>query len=208
MWAAELNYMEILTHLVKQGATLEAQDNMGYTALAYAAQAGHLAIARYLVEQGANVNVKSSARECTPLHLACLNSDINMFQLFEERGADIFAVDVFGDNMAICTVQHETSRNTLGILKLLWKKGLDIGAPGNDGRDALHYVLLSTVRPPKMRFQLIVYLVRHGADIFAMNINDECALELANCTKERALLIDLHNTVVYGVDELYGFKIE
>ncbi len=82
---------ETVRVLVERGATVDAANAKGWTALAYAAKYGRMDTALYLLERGANPNGNSQAAY-TPLHWAVNNGHKEMAELLIQRGADINAV--------------------------------------------------------------------------------------------------------------------
>lgn len=69
IWSAALyNDAERVRQLLTYGRDVDAEDSSGYTALHYAARAGHFDICRMLLNAGANVNATTRAGQATPLH--------------------------------------------------------------------------------------------------------------------------------------------
>jgi uncharacterized protein len=81
--------MEILRVLVEAGASLDNPGN--FTAVSYAAYAGHVEILRYLLDRGASPDGGATGAEYrypTPLAMAVMNDRSDAARLLLERGAN------------------------------------------------------------------------------------------------------------------------
>ena len=79
------NRLDIMKWLLKHGADIEAQCDMGLTALHCAVISNNYVIAEYLLKSGANINARDNIGN-TPLMRASLNEDI--IKLLASYGAD------------------------------------------------------------------------------------------------------------------------
>lgn len=71
LWfAAQYGELERVRKLVFQGTCVDVRDHAGYTALHYAARAGHLDVCRFLLAHGADINAVTKAGRATALHRA------------------------------------------------------------------------------------------------------------------------------------------
>jgi ankyrin repeat protein len=50
-------YIEMVNLLLEAGADVNAQDELGFTALIWASQWGHTAVVKLLIEEGADINI-------------------------------------------------------------------------------------------------------------------------------------------------------
>ena len=74
---AQGRYLEIIKHLIKSGANLNAKDNDGKTALMYAVDGiESLDIVKLLINSGADVNIKDNDGENALDHAYFANADI------------------------------------------------------------------------------------------------------------------------------------
>ncbi|GAB0092665.1 ankyrin repeat domain-containing protein 39 [Sergentomyia squamirostris] len=114
IWTAALyGDMERLEIAIGRGATND-RDNSGYTALHYAARAGHLAICKRLMAAGANVNSVTNGG-VSPLHRAAMMGRVEIVEYLCQVGAHLDVRDSDGQ-----TALHRAAQggymDTIGIL--------------------------------------------------------------------------------------------
>lgn len=87
--AAAYNNIDLLKWLLEQGANLDHQDRIGYSALHFAGQNMLVEIARLLLENGANPNIQDNHGN-SPLWTAVFNSkdEKGVMNLLLKHGAD------------------------------------------------------------------------------------------------------------------------
>lgn len=69
-----------MRNLLDKGVDPNLEDKNGYTALHYAARAGHIGVCKILLNAGASVNAATRAGKATPLHRAALAGRHCLFQ--------------------------------------------------------------------------------------------------------------------------------
>lgn len=79
------NELERVDKFVRAGK-VNAKDNFGYTALHYAARAGHMDVCRLLLRGGAEVESGTKSGAVTPLQRAALRGKVDVVQLLVEQG--------------------------------------------------------------------------------------------------------------------------
>ena len=86
--AAEYGHTGMVELLLnfRQGASIEARNNLGYTPLHFAASKGHTVVVGLLLEKGASINAKDGF-DSTPLHNAAINGHTSTVKLLLEKGA-------------------------------------------------------------------------------------------------------------------------
>ena len=80
---------EIVTMLLENGASVNSQDNVGYTAVAKASSLGvgrHYEIVEILIQASANLNLKTKEGK-SPFLLAILNGHIELGNALKRAGA-------------------------------------------------------------------------------------------------------------------------
>ncbi|KAG5189132.1 ankyrin repeat-containing domain protein [Tribonema minus] len=95
--------LERVQHLVEQGQSVNAADDMGYTPMHAAASYGHADVMTWLLARGADVNIRDSDGD-TPLH-HCDTAAAARFLL--ERGADAAAVNAEGMTPAMVAADDD-----------------------------------------------------------------------------------------------------
>ncbi|KAJ3496369.1 hypothetical protein NLG97_g2707 [Lecanicillium saksenae] len=136
----------VLTSLLGDERTdVAARDDDGATALHSVMYGSSTSpdIVKRLVERGADISARNN-RGQTPLHLACLKSDVPAVATLLDHGADVGAVDDMGVN---CFHYAAQSRHTKAVLPLLTAASTShVGAlplaMSRDlrGRNALHHL--------------------------------------------------------------------
>ena len=116
---------EAVRALLSRGdqVAVDATDALGWTALMYAADAGHDAIVERLLEAGGDFSLKNAA-EVTPLHLAAQRGRTQVVQRLLEAGADFQVRDangrtplflaIDGRHADVIELLHGAARATVG----------------------------------------------------------------------------------------------
>jgi len=86
LWAVQERHLKVVKTLVRAGASLEARDRDGFTAIDQAVGEGRFEIVAFLLKAGANVNGRTT--NGTPLHTACAWRRTRIARLLLEHGAD------------------------------------------------------------------------------------------------------------------------
>ena len=124
---------EEVADLVKKGADVNIQDEMGYTPLIWAASMGKNDTARKLIELGADVNKMDKAGR-TALMLAVINREEIMAALLLRNGAFVNARDYAGFTSAMYAAEN----NDTEIFKLLMYEKIDLSIENNFGGNVWH----------------------------------------------------------------------
>ncbi|MDO4751506.1 MAG: ankyrin repeat domain-containing protein [Akkermansia sp.] len=111
---AEKGNMEEVETLLKNGADINAQDEIGYTPLMAACVAGKTDMVRYLIQTGAEVNKTNSLKE-TALMLAAQNGHAEAVKLLLAAGAD----KTMKDALQQTAQQHAWYKKHQEIMELL-----------------------------------------------------------------------------------------
>lgn len=172
-----LDAQEFVSLLLRNGANIEARDNMGRTPLQDAVKIGCcVAYAVWLLDKGADIHTRDE-KAATPLHDVCHPC---MQDLLLERGADVTAVDDRSrtplhsliylsfdefDDIYWEEDNHETRMKM--IETLLHQKGIDLDARDADGQTALHYAVT------KENLDVVRLLLKHGADAKVEDVHDK-----------------------------------
>jgi len=89
--AARRGDLEVMMRLTQEDLgmvdTTDDDDSMGWTALHYASENGHLGVVCYLLDQGADINARGDLGQ-SPLYVACQEGHLEVVELLMSRGAD------------------------------------------------------------------------------------------------------------------------
>ena len=152
--ACYLGELEIVIKLLQEGASVNAKDEVGVSALSYASDRGHNEIVELLLTHGANVNARSDIGS-TPLMNAAFMGHYKIVRLLIEHGADIKAQSVEGT-----TALMNAAANGHGdIVKILLAKGANLNACEVCGLTALWNAIAGGYT------DIVKVLIDSGADI-------------------------------------------
>lgn len=116
----------------EHGANIEAQNDVGNTALIWASRKGRDAHVKFLLEHGANIEGQDKNNN-TALMCASMEGHDTVVKLLLEHGAQVEARDDAGKTALI-----GASLNChLAVVKVLLERGADIGTQDNDQETAL-----------------------------------------------------------------------
>src|SRR5688500_10593653 len=104
--AAEHGDTEKVLALLHAGIDVEAEDDMGYTALRLASAGGHIGIVKALLEHGANTNAADEAEFYTALMGASANGHTEIVSLLLNHGADVNAKDDYDATALTRAAEH------------------------------------------------------------------------------------------------------
>ncbi len=104
--------------LLERGATVDAKDNAGHTALLWAARCGYTDLVKFLQGKGAAIDAKDNAGR-TGLMWAAERRDKDMVALLLDSGANINERDNFGDTALTYAAEGQDE----DIVALLREKG-------------------------------------------------------------------------------------
>lgn len=124
---------------LKEGAHVDAKDNKGNSALAYAVQKNDLNTAKYLIAKGARIN-GAFEKGNSLLHFAAKNGDIKMINELLTARADCNAKNAAGQNPIMVAVEN---RKWAAVDLLMVQEGLNIEAVDNDVNNLVHYAAKS-----------------------------------------------------------------
>ena len=88
-------HLEIVKHLLEQGANIEGGEGSSWTPLQWASQNGQLQIVEHLLDKAANIE-GGKGSSSTPLQLASENGHLDIVEHLLEKGANIEAKDQQG----------------------------------------------------------------------------------------------------------------
>jgi len=132
--AARGGNLSTVHSLLAKGASANARNSFGYSALSGAAGAGHTAIVRLLLDKGADPNQRLPGGT-SPLDEAAMRGYVDIVRLLLERGADPNVVKDNGWTPLISAA----ALDEMEILTLLVQHGADVNARLPNGGTVLHF---------------------------------------------------------------------
>lgn len=177
MGAARNGHQDILVLLLNNGASVNKQDSLGWTALLYATHYDHFDIVKTLIDCGADVNVSEYKTHQTPLFSAI-------------RGSARLEIDErlrkFRKHSLYEPLEHPSYQRTF---KLLLDSGAEVNTMAEDGVTPLYYCLIFR------RFKEAGMIIDSGALIDARSyewakVADQSYYILHDVPRELVILAD------------------
>ena len=168
------NSFEVANVLLKNGADIEAKTNRGETPLHLA---GSAELAKFLIDNGAEIKVKNNYGG-TPLHYAAGRNRERVAKLLIESGADVNAKSNKGETPLHLAADNKAAE----VAKLLIAKDAEVNAKDNDGQTPLHMAALYHGWRGGSEEEIIMALIRHGADVNAQTTKDHYRYGAAGST--------------------------
>jgi ankyrin repeat protein len=121
-------FQDIVKLLIHSGASIDAQDDDGDTALHMAAQAGDIDMVRLLISRHARISVKND-EGVSALDLACAENKSKVIEFLLKSGATC-EPDASGRTELHGSIDGGCDAE---IVKLFISKGVNVNAKDNDG---------------------------------------------------------------------------
>ncbi len=132
--AAEQGDVEAVKRLLDDGASVEARDETGRTALVAAAYENHLDVAKTLVKAGADVNAKDETEQSAYLiSTAEVGDDPRLLRLTLDNGADVQSLDSYNGTGLI----RAADRGYVEVVRELLETDIDVDHINSLGWTAL-----------------------------------------------------------------------
>jgi ankyrin repeat protein len=154
-YATKVGHFNIALSLIRAGANINYQSGNSSLPLVEATLEGHDELVRLLLESGADPRLCHGQNNITALIMAARQNNAAIIQLLLDHGADIEAMDTYG-NSALLEACHKSSFESILYL-------LDAGARTNvrngAGSEAMHLVV-----PSLSRYSITIDRGRHVLD--------------------------------------------
>ncbi|ORX83059.1 ankyrin [Anaeromyces robustus] len=183
------NDLELLKYLISQKLDINRQDKNGHSPLIYAIKRRNISIIQCLIEHGADIQLVNNQIKIIDSiidherldilkYLVTKNLDINsqdeegqtpLIHAIKRRKLDVmkylidYKADIKAVNDKIKVIDSVIDYNKLDILDCLVNKNLNINSQDEVGHTPLIYAI------HRGNFNIIKYLIEHGADIQIVN---------------------------------------
>ncbi|KAF2838653.1 ankyrin [Patellaria atrata CBS 101060] len=163
-WAVlsgDVNIVQAITLVDQFPAHLDSVGYEGYPPLLDAVRSGRVEVLAALLKAGCNIHV-CDRKGNSALHLA---HDAPTARLLLQAGLD---VDSAGPNGRTPLMQ-KTIEGNIPLMAFLTRKKADLTRQDDDGWTVLHYALTQSATKQTATLDLLMFLVKHGADPFALD---------------------------------------
>ncbi|KAI9289117.1 ankyrin repeat-containing domain protein [Umbelopsis sp. AD052] len=166
---AQYGQFNLIPHLLKYGAKVDATDDDGWSPLFLAGQ--HVEVLCMLIHSGASIGATNTKKKNQSVlhHFASLRQ-IDALFISLTCGCNIHVTDINYDT----ALHYAAKTNDLDVVDILLKRGVDINAMNRRGETALHVAIENE------RFDIAKLLIERGIDIEAKTFSSELtALHIA-----------------------------
>ncbi len=157
--AAQAGDVAAVQQLLAQGASVDAQDSSGKTALIAAVYRNQVAVAEVLIGAGADVNVKDDTQQSAYL-IPTADGYLELLQLTLRSGADVHSTDSYNGTGLI----RAADRGHVEIVQELLKTDIDVDHVNRLGWTALLEAIILGDGGPR-HTEVVRLLVEAGADV-------------------------------------------
>lgn len=193
LWACEKNFVEMVKHLLDQGANVNAHDSYDWTGLILSSRKGHVEIVKRLLDKGADINQTTADSKWTALMWTAQEGRTEVARLLLKGGASRGTQDEAGFTPLLQASQD----GHLGVVKELVEHDtaikMDMVQVTNDGWSA---VMLASKNG---HAEIVHYLVDHGADAHYRKEDGVTALHVASYKG--------HNSIVHYLCWSKGLEV-
>lgn len=159
--AAERGDARAVQRLLEEGASVDARDEGGRTALIAAAYGNRLGVARSLIEAGANVNTKDQTQQSAYLiSTSEVGDDPRLLELTLRNGANVHSLDSYNGTGLI----RAAERGHFRIVERLLQTSVEVDHVNNLGWTALLEAIILGDGGPR-HTKVVRLLVGAGADV-------------------------------------------
>ena len=157
--AAGRNDTAMITRLLDQGASVQAQDGKGRTALLLVVDRNHVESANLLIEAGADVNAQDHQLD-SPLLLAGARGYLEILTLILEAKPDFMIYNRYGGTALIPACE----RGHVETVRKLLQTDVDINHVNRLGWTALLEAIILSDGGPRHQ-EIVQLLINAGADV-------------------------------------------
>ena len=173
LWACQkANNVETVTFLLSHGVNINKFDNLGSSALHYAAKFSDKSVIELLLETGMSVNVTDYDNK-TPLLWACEKANnLENVTVLLKHSSDINNIS---EEYGACALHYAAKYSDKSTIEFLIKNDMSVNVMDNDNKTPLLWASENSGNVENVKF-----LLKHKADINKKNRqNGACALHYA-----------------------------
>ena len=162
--ACALNQLSNVEKYLKETnyTNIDLHDDRGYTGLHYACRNGNIEVAQLLLDNKANMNMKTTDENETPITLACQESHLHIIKLLISRGCNINVSGTKGKTgLHYACLNRHAYYLQLPIVKTLINNNADLDAKTFHNDTPLLFACLAG------HLGIVKLLVSKGCNIFA-----------------------------------------
>jgi len=184
------NDFDGLKKALKNGADIEAKDDMGETLLMVASREGNIEMVQLLLDNGADVNKKDLYGNRSLRYALGFNEEsIDIIKLLLKNGANINEMDSEGDTPLIYICKNIFDEENIELIKSLLEYGADVNKKDLKGNSSLIYACENCCFRQE-DIDIVKLLLKNGANINEIDSNGNTALMYA-CIKNKSELIKI-----------------
>jgi len=172
--AAEQGNTDAVIQWLEQGASIDARDSRGRTAILAATHGNHPETVQALIEEGANIHIQDHQQD-NPFLYAGAEGLLDIVKLLIDAGADPTITNRYGGVALIPASEHGYVEV---VRELLTRTSIDVNHVNNLGWTALMEAIILNNGGPKQQ-EVIQLLIEHGADTTIPDKNGVTPLEHA-----------------------------
>ncbi|XP_031786360.1 poly [ADP-ribose] polymerase tankyrase-2-like [Nasonia vitripennis] len=168
--------------LISHGADVFAKDSLDHNVLHFLAENTFeqtVDLARVLIEKGVSLDDRDNEIQSQPIHLAVIQENKKLVELFLDHGADVNSLRKDGEFPLYLAVRWISQ----SLLKPLLERGASIDQRTTLGRTALHAACRYKKYANQLQEEAIELLVNAGADVLVEDCDGNTPLALieADC---------------------------
>lgn len=178
MYALKSKNLQIAIKLVELGASTSIMDINNNTLLMYSMHPKMINIATTFLAFGSSINI-ANKNGITPLMNAINHDNEELVKKLIRNEANLGAADNDGKTVLIYAVEHGMKE----VVNTIIQNGVNIDSVDQKGNNALMLAANN--------YEIAMILIKHGADIYAANMNGSTIFDLAKACKNNELVNEL-----------------
>lgn len=176
-WGCSFGYENIVIYLINNGADINSANKQGETPLMRAALSDYYSIVTFLLSKGADVNVHDNLNRDALIY-ASMHNHFNVAKLLVEKGSKLQTQEIMSGYTAVMfCIGFEDKRLKNYLVSEITKSNNEEEVNYNFVNDVGYSVLM--LAAGRGNYELVKYLINHGADVNYKSKNGWTALDVA-----------------------------